>query len=53
MEDKINQYKAYIREHMRNIVNAWHNLQPKLTGDFWLNDRDWNVVDRLIKIHEL
>ena len=45
-------YFSYIREHQENIMRAWKELIPKLTGVSWLDDFTFHSIDNLVKIHD-
>lgn len=52
LEDKKQEYKDYIEEHIKNTKKAWDLVQPKLKGEFALSEKTKNTVETLIKSHD-
>ncbi len=52
--DKTHEYNEYIREHRRNVVAAWKELQGKCKNEPIICD-DWTrlAIDRAITLHDI
>ena len=52
LENKEEEYKNYIEEHIKNTQKAWDLVQPKLKGEYKLSPEMKEKIDELIKSHD-
>lgn len=51
-ENKTEEYKNYIEEHIKNTQKAWQQVQSKLKGEYEISPSLKQKVDELIKNHD-
>lgn len=52
IQESENEYTSYITSHIEMVKLVWKELQSLLTGEYWLDDKDWWNIDTAIEAHD-
>ena len=52
LDNKENEYKKYIKNHIANVKTIWKQIQKYLINEYWLDDYNCGIIDNLIKRHD-